>query len=299
LSRWQAAAFIYRFPTTVRGIETVSVHGSPSARWTELHETFTVCTVERGAPVSYRCRGNRHERSPRVGMLLGPDDLHADASLPGHSVYRILRIDPHALARMAKGLGLPSANLTVKEREITSVIVNDLFLGLHRAIETDGESTRVASLVDRCVGEIVRRCKTRTLGERIEIRHAREHIRANLWEPTPLDGIARAAGKSKWHLSTLFRNHVGISPCKYAMHVRLARARAWLATGRSCSSIASDAGFCDQSHFSRWFRSVYGVAPGQYRETLLASSRPHPMDRSTDLTQRDRVQSKSMREAVR
>jgi AraC-like DNA-binding protein len=295
LSRWQAAAFVYRFPSSVRGIETVSVHGSPSRRWTELHETFTVCTVEWGAPVSYRCRGNRHERSPRVGMLLGPDDLHADASLPGHSVYRILRIDPHALARMAKALGLPFANLAVKEREITSVIVNELFLRLHRAIETDGESTRVASLVDRCVAEIVWRCRTRTLGERTEIRHAREHIRATLWEPTPLDRIARAAGKSKWHLSTLFRNHVGISPCKYAMHVRLARARAWLATGRSCSSIASDAGFCDQSHFSRWFRSVYGVAPGQYRETLLASSRPPPLDRSTDRTPRRRVQSKSAR----
>jgi AraC-like DNA-binding protein len=276
LSRRRAATFVYRFPTSVPGIETVSVHGSPSTRWTELHETFTVCTVERGAPVSYRCQGNRHERSPRVGMLLGPDDLHADASPPGPSVYRILRIEPHALARVAKALGLPFANRTVKEREITSVMVNDLFLTLHRAIETDGESTRVAGLVDRCVAEIVRRCSTGAVGERTEIGHAREHIRVNLCEPMKLDGIARAAGKSKWHLSTLFRNHVGISPCKYAMHVRLARARACLATGRSCSSVASDAGFCDQSHFNRWFRSVYGVAPGQYQEILLAGSDPRP-----------------------
>jgi AraC-like DNA-binding protein len=298
LSHRRAAAFVYRFPTNVPGIETVSVYGSPSTRWTELHETFTVCTVERGAPVSYRCQGNRHERSPLVGMLLGPDDLHADASLPGPSVYRILRIDPHALARMAKALGLPFANRTVKEREITSAAVNDLFLTLHRAIETDGESRRVAGLVDRCVAEIVRRCMTRGVGERTEIGHAREHIRANLCEPIKLDGIARAAGKSKWHLSTLFRNHVGISPCKYAMHVRLARARAWLATGRSCSSVASDAGFCDQSHFNRWFRSVYGVAPGQYQETLLASSRPLPMHRSTDLTHAVEVQPKPTRKAT-
>ena len=35
--------------------------------------------------------------------------------------------------------------------------------------------------------------------------------------------------------------------------------------------IALAAGFCDQSHFTRTFKRLTGIAPSQYREALRAA----------------------------
>jgi AraC family transcriptional regulator len=39
------------------------------------------------------------------------------------------------------------------------------------------------------------------------------------------------------------------------------------------ADIALAAGFCDQSHFTRTFRRVIGVAPSQYRAFIRAAKR--------------------------
>jgi AraC-like DNA-binding protein len=103
-----------------------------------------------------------------------------------------------------------------------------------------------------------------------EIRRALEYIAGNLKRPMTLDAIAAAAGMGKSGFARLFREHVGVPPHQYIVQLRLERARALLASGRSCGEIASQAGFSDQSHLNRWFRRAYGVTPGEYRRTLAA-----------------------------
>ena len=262
----------YWYIRSVPGIEAVSVCGA-RAQWSELHETFTVCTVERGAPVSYRCNKRALTRCPQVGMLMGPGQLHADDAYSGPSDYRILRIAPCVLARAATRLGLLSANLTVAEHEIASAATNDLFLSLHAAFESGRDGAAMHRLLDACIGEIVRRCTTQAppTVERREVRRARQFIRDNARESLTLADIAAAAGRSKWGLASLFRDQVGVPPHQYMVQMRLARARTLLATGRPCSEVAFDVGFCDQSHLNRWFGRAYGVTPGEYQRTLLES----------------------------
>ncbi len=276
----QVRALRYRYVQGLPGIEVVSVAGASSA-WSELHDTFTVCTVERGAPVSYRCNGRPLMRCPSVGMLIGPGEVHVDAATPGPSDYRILRITPCALARAATRLGLPSANLTVAEHEIASAASNDLFLSLHVALESGRKgaaNAAICRLLDACIAEIVRRCTACAprAAERREIGRAREFVRNNLHEPLTLVDMAAAAGMGKWGFSALFRDCVGLPPHQYVVHMRLARARSLLATGRPCCEVAFDVGFFDQSHLNRWFARAYGVSPGEYQRTLVASVTSSP-----------------------
>jgi AraC-like DNA-binding protein len=268
----RARVFRYWYARNLPGIEAVSVSGIP-AGWSELHETFTVCTVERGAPVPYRCRSRSLARCPRVGMLVGPGQLHTDQTEPGPSAYRILRIAPRAITRAATRLGLSSANLTVAEHDIPSAATNELFLSLHIALESGIEGAAIHRLVDACVGEIVRRCTTKAVPavERRDVRRAREFIRDNLHEPLTLADVAAAAGRGRWGFSALFRDQVGLPPHQYIVQMRLARARTLLAMGRPCGDVALEVGFFDQSHLNRWFGRAYGVSPGEYQRTLLES----------------------------
>lgn len=40
-------------------------------------------------------------------------------------------------------------------------------------------------------------------------------------------------------------------------------------TDHQIGKIAHDVGFYDQSHFTRWFRKLYGISPGRYRASRL------------------------------
>lgn len=44
--------------------------------------------------------------------------------------------------------------------------------------------------------------------------------------------------------------------------------------GISPATAASEAGFCDQSHLSRHFKSVFGMAPGRYLSTSREQGTP-------------------------
>ncbi len=263
----------YRYIPSLPGIEAVSISGA-CARWSELHETFAVCTVESGPPVSYQCNAQTFTRSLRVGMLVGPGELHADETTSAWSDYRILRITPPALERAGARLGLPHATLSVAEHEIDSTASNTLFLSLHLALERGNQVEATRHLADACLGQIIRRCTSEvpTSIERWDIRRAREFIRKNLGEPLTLADIARAAGRGKWGVAALFREHVGVPPHRYVVAMRLARARTLLATGRPCGEVALSVGFFDQSHLNRWFEFAYGVTPGEYQRAVLESA---------------------------
>jgi transcriptional regulator GlxA family with amidase domain len=90
------------------------------------------------------------------------------------------------------------------------------------------------------------------------------YIDQHLGGRVSLDELAARQGMSVWHFSTVFRRCVGTSPYRYVNAARVARARALLDAGLSIAAAASAAGFYDQSHLTRHFKSRLGVTPGQY-----------------------------------
>lgn len=53
-------------------------------------------------------------------------------------------------------------------------------------------------------------------------------------------------------------------PHAYQINVRLDRAKDLLLRGWPISEVAREAGFYDQSHFTRYFKRLVGVTPGSY-----------------------------------
>jgi AraC family transcriptional regulator len=96
---------------------------------------------------------------------------------------------------------------------------------------------------------------------------AEELLRARVREKVTLGELAQAAGVHPAHLARAFRAHYGFSVGEYGRRLRLAWAAAELARGeRPLAEIAVEAGFADQSHFTRIFKRHVGSTPAQYRE---------------------------------
>jgi AraC-like DNA-binding protein len=97
-------------------------------------------------------------------------------------------------------------------------------------------------------------------------RRVRDYIAAHLNEKITNTALAEVAGLSTCHFARVFKETEGMSPHQYVLHCRIKRAKELLAgTEMPLSEIAIVAGFSDQSHYTRCFREIIGVTPGDYR----------------------------------
>jgi AraC family transcriptional regulator len=98
---------------------------------------------------------------------------------------------------------------------------------------------------------------------RAVVEYIEEHLDAN---PT-LEQMAAVARLSAYHFARQFKAATGLPPHQYVILRRVERARQLLQarTDLSLAEVAADAGFSDQSQFSRHFKRLVGVTPRQFR----------------------------------
>jgi AraC family transcriptional regulator len=78
--------------------------------------------------------------------------------------------------------------------------------------------------------------------------------------------LAAVAGVDPAHLARRFRAHYGTTAGAYLREIRVQHAAdALVRSSAPLARIALDSGFADQSHFTRVFRTVYGVTPLRWR----------------------------------
>lgn len=95
-----------------------------------------------------------------------------------------------------------------------------------------------------------------------KLAEAAQLMEANIEEPLELQELARLAGISRRQLERLFLKHLGCTPSRYYLRVRLNRARRLLKqTSCSIVEVASMCGFISATHFSRCYRKTMGRAP--------------------------------------
>jgi AraC family transcriptional regulator len=98
---------------------------------------------------------------------------------------------------------------------------------------------------------------------------ARDMLDARFPESPTLRGIAREAGVHPVYFASLFRRFHGCSAGEYVRRRRIEYVRNQLASSDlPLAAIALDAGFADQSHFTRTFKRFTGMTPAQYRTFL-------------------------------
>ncbi len=83
---------------------------------------------------------------------------------------------------------------------------------------------------------------------------------------TSLDDLAAHFGRSRSHISHLFKTNAGLSLRAFCNDLRLIDAKALLqSTDLSVSEVAYEVGFEDASYFIKLFREKYGVSPGKFQ----------------------------------
>jgi AraC family transcriptional regulator len=110
------------------------------------------------------------------------------------------------------------------------------------------------------------------------IQRALDYIEANLMSTVDPRAVAREAGFSVYHFHRVFKGAVGESVADYVRRRRLTEAAERLLNTRErIVEVALRYQFESQASFTRAFRRVFGMTPGQYRrnrQSLLLLERP-------------------------
>lgn len=97
------------------------------------------------------------------------------------------------------------------------------------------------------------------------IARALELIRARLGGKIPLTSVAAAVHLSPDRFRHLFMQETGVGFRPYLLWLRLEVALAAYVAGESLTEAAYSGGFADSAHFSRTFRSMFGITPASVR----------------------------------
>lgn len=147
--------------------------------------------------------------------------------------------------------------------ESRSAIFNDIFDAYEKTENICDRMCCVYNLIKRLL-EISEEKKNY---RKEEVFPVIEYIRSNYRKNITVEELAIVSGSSKSKLHSIFKEETGLSPVKYLNEYRLSVALRFLEdTNMNVGEIAVKAGFYDLFHFSKMFKSKYGVSPKNYRK---------------------------------
>lgn len=100
-----------------------------------------------------------------------------------------------------------------------------------------------------------------------------KRIDADPFASWSLDAVARQAGYSPYHFARIFAASEGLPPMDYVRRRRMAAAAVRI-VGKpdiNIMALALDCGFESQEAFTRAFKRMHGVPPGEYRRNLRSA----------------------------
>jgi AraC-like DNA-binding protein len=107
------------------------------------------------------------------------------------------------------------------------------------------------------------------------LRRARDLADRHYAEPLDLDGMAAAAGVSKYHFLRCFAATYGKTPALYLAERRVERAQDLLrATNLTVTEVCMLVGYSSLGSFSSRFRQLVGLSPSAYQARYAADGAP-------------------------
>lgn len=255
-----------------------------------------VC-IHAGPPVFAICRhGKQTHRGTTIygDVDIIPPSTTAAWELQGNDVDLVITLHQQLLRNVVQDSGKDSRYVEVRSRfQVRDPQIERIGWALKAEMENGFPSGRLymdslaSALAARIVGShsSLSRPATAYKGgiSRHKLREVLSFMEDNLSLDISLRQIACVAGLSISHFKTLFRQSVGLAPHQYLLRRRIERATELLRQKKlPIAQIASQTGFCHQSHLARHMRRILGRSPSQIRAdtgTLAINLTPFFLDK--------------------
>jgi AraC-like DNA-binding protein len=251
----------------VRGINVASEFNR------HMHERFLIGIVEKGVRIIHQ--GGVSTAIPENALfVINPGTSHTCQSLRKEHSYFVICVEADSMKAIAsqvnrKPPAIPYFKSTIiHNQELVFRLRRFRFLIQNTSSALERESV-LASLLHTLVLQYAKEPPIpHQRGPHDDaIDRVCEFIRRQYSQDLSLKQLAKIACLSPFYFQRLFLTKTGVSPHDYLVHFRVKKALEFLSKGRNIAGVALETGFFDQSHFTRSFRGVMGMTPGDYLRT--------------------------------
>jgi AraC-like DNA-binding protein len=257
----------------VGGVELLRAWFSGPAYAKHRHDTYAIGVTEVGVQ-RFDYRGKVEDSLPGQVTVLHPDELHdGRAGSAGGFGYRIIYIEPARIADAVCAITgrptpLPFIRDPVAHNPTLAAAVTDAFRQSLEPLAVDALILRLAQcLLEQAEGPYGGSPEAPHHLDYNALARAREFLDTSraIVRSAELEAVT---GLNRYELARQFRASYGTSPYRYSLMRRLdfarTRLRGHMTLAPPLAELALLAGFADQAHFTRMFRSAYGMTPGRY-----------------------------------
>lgn len=234
-----------------------------------FHEYYVIGFIEEGQRF-LACKGEEYIINPGDLLLFNPYDTHSCTQIDGKTLdYRCINVTPEVMKKVMLQINgednLPSFKQNVLYR---SELVSNL-RELHVKITQEDHEFKKEELFYYLLEELIQTYSDLAIVPQAsetshEIKTVCAYLEENYTKTIKLNDLSALTGWSKYHLLRSFTKQLGISPYSYLETIRVNHAKKMLEQGNKPIEVALLTGFSDQSHLTKYFKSLVGLTPKQY-----------------------------------
>jgi AraC-like DNA-binding protein/quercetin dioxygenase-like cupin family protein len=260
----------------VRGVSRLwaGLKAQPYSR--HRHDTYTVAVTESGVQ-EFDYRGSVHRSLPGQVVVLHPDEPHdGRPATDAGFTYLGVHLDPARVfeatcAEAGAGASLPFvANPIMTDPALADAVVN-AFGGPLEPLHADELIQFVSRSLMRNAHASRSRSKRRDLDARV-LERAREFLNDNCARVVDAGELEAACGETRFTVGEQFKRRFGTSPYRFLLMRRLEHVRSQLHGSCDLADLALQAGFADQAHMTRTFKSAFGTTPAAFAQLCRTGS---------------------------
>lgn len=267
-----SAQIEYHQPSGLPGVELLFLNDPAFAFGPHMHDAYVFWFNGQGGE-RVSLGGASDILQPDSFGVVAPGEVHANQAVTEFRTLESLYVDQQVIDEIAAQCGQRGS--VFRSRLQRDKQARDILASLHRTLMWAKDGFLIKETFVRAFTLLLERhgeghSRSDLSRDPEKVRLARMILDNRFSEPLELDELATLCGCSTCHLIRLFRRETGMTPHAYLMERRLAHAKGLLAGVSGISDIAMDAGFTDQSHLTRRFRTRFGLTPGQYRRQIFS-----------------------------
>lgn len=243
--------------------------GSDIAYKKHTHEEYSLAFIDSGRTLLWHA-GKLSEVGAGSSVFISPGLVHSCNPLSiADWHYRMLYIEAAWMRGFFRGRAAGGFRRPVV-RDVAAGGLEYLLASLRGPASPLEKEANLCAIIERAVGGAKPAAASGNCREPAGLSRACDYLHAHFAEKITLDQLARVAGLSRFRLLRSFKDTYTIPPHTYQTLLRVNHAKKRLRAGIDIAEVALAAGFYDQSHFSKVFKSHTGVSPEKYRQILFS-----------------------------
>ena len=254
------------------GAETVYGQQVRHSFTRHTHRTLCIGIVEDGV-FHFGCRQQQYAIRAGQIFIIPPEEPHACSTEGQEYVnYRSLLVSHELLHLIIGNARIQDCSQVIfKEIVIDDKKLFGKLQKLHAELSSTETQLMKQSLLISTVGYLIEHYGNLKFDFKLDHSHDNHVERARIFiddhynECLSLAEIAQRMYLNPFYFLRIFGQSVGVPPHIYQQQVRIRHAKEMLLSDIPIVQVASNTGFVDQSHFTKVFRKIVGVTPGEYK----------------------------------